>query len=61
METGFYWVGNGVTAPYVWFWQLGYGFHRPSGTLPITMPHFKAAGLSVLSDKLTLTDIKKGF
>jgi len=52
METGFYWVGDGVSEPLVWFWLAGSGFYKPASSLPITMHEFKAAGLKVLSDKL---------
>lgn len=59
METGFYWVGSDTTKPQVWFWYLGYGFYRPMDPVPLSMPRFKAAGYSVLSDKLTAPEFKR--
>ncbi len=59
METGFYWVGDGVAEPLVWFWYAGSGFYKPASSLPVTMQQFKTAGLKVLSGKLTKPKLKK--
>lgn len=52
METGFYWVGDNISEPLVWFWLSGSGFYKPGSSLPMEMHEFEAAGLKVLSDKL---------
>lgn len=58
METDFYWVGDGFADPLVWFWYTGAGFYKPASSLPVTMQQFKAAGLKVLSDRITEPKLK---
>ncbi len=57
METGFYWVGDSVAEPLVWFWDAG-GFYKPACSVPFTMQQFNAAGLKILSHKITEPKLK---
>jgi len=59
METGFYWVGDGVAEPLVWFWYSGAGFYKPASSLLVTMQQFTASGLKVLSEKLKEPELKR--
>ncbi|WP_312064016.1 hypothetical protein [Pantoea septica] len=59
METGFYWVGDGVREPQVWFWYQGSGFYKPVSSTPITLAELEAAGLKILSEKLTEPEFKR--
>ncbi|QUG75705.1 hypothetical protein GKQ23_12205 [Erwinia sp. E602] len=53
MDTGFYWIGTGLSKPQVWFYRHQSGFFKPANAVPMTLTRFEAEGFKFLSEKLT--------
>lgn len=53
MDSGFYWIGTGLSKPQVWFYRHESGFFKPANAVPMTLTRFEAEGFKLLSEKLT--------